>query len=96
MCDPRRSEGNLHNDASNGTVPERGLTRWSVEGMLAMVLRREPPSPRKGLRPPHRRIGWLSIISAPFLPCARGPQANGRSVQCPIEHRCHPRRTFGI
>ena len=30
------------------------------------------------------------------LPALRARQANGRSVQCPIEHRCHPRRIFGI
>ena len=78
------------------TRARRRLTEGSGWDMVAAAL--YEGSAKSAERPKAASSSYRLVVdrSALFLPDARGPQANERSVQCPINHRCRPRPTSGI
>ena len=78
------------------TRARRRLTERSGWDMVAAALCEG--AAKSAERPKAASSSYRLVVdrSALFLPDARGPQANERSVQCPINHRCRPRPTSGI
>ena len=78
------------------TRARRRLTERSGWDMVAAAL--YEGSAKSAESPEAASSSYRLVVdrSALFLPDARGPQANERSVQCPINHRCRPRPTSGI
>ena len=78
------------------TRARRRLTERSGWDMVAAALCEG--SAKSAERPEAASSSYRLVVdrSALFLPDARGPQANERNVQCPINHRCRPRPTSGI